>query len=317
MLKDFIVRIRLSINIKHRVNLSLGILDTWGEKMKLAHKEAVEGYVFALPSITGFIVFFATPFVVSLYYCFTKGIGGTSFVGLENFIELLNSNSFRLAAKNTLKFNAVSVPLIIILSLAFAILLNGNLKYVSNFRTFFIFPLVIPTASVILVWQILFNDYGIINNFLSSFGVQNVEWLNSKWIFYILVLLYIWKNCGYDIVLFIAGINTIPKEYYESAEIDGANKFTCFIYITLPSLIPMGFFVFIISIINSFKVFREAYLLAGSYPHFDLYMLQHFMNNNFINLNYQRLSTASFLVVIIIVILTSILFKFESKYGKN
>lgn len=285
--------------------------------MKLARKEAVEGYVFALPSIAGFVVFFAAPFIISLYYCFTKGISGISFVGFDNFRELLASNSFRLAAVNTLKFNGVSVPLIMLVSLICAIFLNGKIKNVSFFRTFFILPLVIPTASVILVWQIFFDDYGVINSFFSSIGIQNVEWLNSGWAFYILVLLYIWKNCGYNMILFLAGLNSIPREYYESAQIDGAGRFICFRYITLPYLIPTGFFVLIISIINSFKVFREAYMLGGSYPYSDIYMLQHFMNNNFASLNYQRLSTASFLMMIVIVALTAILFRVESRYGRN
>lgn len=285
--------------------------------MKLNHKEAVVGYTFALPSIAGFILFFAAPFLVSLYYCFTKGIGGTEFVGLENFRELLGSDSFRLAAKNTFKFNAVSVPAIMMISLAFALFLNGRLKRVSFFRTIFILPLVIPTASVILVWQILFHNNGIINEVISHFGIQTVEWLDSGWIFYILVMLYIWKNCGYNLILFLAGLNNIPKEYYESAEIDGAGKFICFRYITLPFLVPTGFFVFIISIINSFKVFREAFLLGGSYPHFELYMLQHFMNNNFSNLNYQRLSTAAFLMLLVITVLTVVFYRVENNFGKN
>ena len=285
--------------------------------MKLKTKEAATGYLFAFPCIAGFILFFAAPFIVSLYYCFTKGIGGTAFVGLDNFKDLLTSNTFLRAAGNTLKFNAVSVPLIIALSLALAIFLNKKFKGVSTFRTFFIIPLVIPVASVILVWQILFNQNGILNGLLAQIGIQSVDWLNTGWSFYVLVLLYIWKNCGYNLVLFLAGINNIPKEYYESAEIDGARKFARFRYITLPFLVPTGFFVLIMSIINSFKVFREAFLLSGSYPHKDMYMLQHFMNNNFSNLNYQRLSTAAFLVFVGIMVLTVILFKFEGKFGRN
>ncbi len=285
--------------------------------MKLKYKEAVAGYVFALPSIVGFIVFFAAPFLVSLYYCFTKGISGTEFVGLDNFIDLLNAESFQLAAKNTLKFNIVSVPTIIIVSLLVAMGLNGKLKSVSYFRTFFILPLVIPISSVILVWQIFFSNNGIMNGFINIFGLQAVRWLDSEWVFYILVLLYIWKNCGYNMILFLAGLNSIPREYYEAAEIDGAGSFICFRYITLPFLVPTTFFVFIISMINSFKVFREAYLLGGSYPHFDIYMLQHFINNNFSNLNYQRLCTAAFLVLVVIVVLTSVFYKVENKYGKN
>jgi multiple sugar transport system permease protein len=284
--------------------------------MKLRHKEMIIGIVLALPCIAGFIVFFAAPFLVSLYYCFTKGIGDIEFVGFENFINLINSDSFRLAAVNTIKFNAICVPVIMALALALALLLNSKVKGVSRFKTFFILPHVIPVASVILVWQILIGEYGTLNALLSRFGLQPVDWLGTGWSFYILVILYVWKNCGYNMILLLAGLNNIPVEYYESAHIDGAGRLTCFFKITIPFMVPTGFFVFIISIINSFKVFREAYLLAGSYPHFDIYMLQHFMNNNFQNLNYQRLSTAAFLVMVLIVILVFVLFRFENRYSK-
>jgi len=276
------------------------------------------GGVFALPIVVGFVLFFAAPFLASLYYCFTKGLGGTEFVGLENFIHLIESDSFRLATANTVKFIFISVPVIIMLALILALLLNRKGKDISCFKTFFILPLVIPVASVILFWNIVFDEYGILNGILSSFVMwQPIDWLNTGWSFYILVTLYVWKNCGYNIILFLAGLNNIPEEYYEAARIDGGGRLICFFKITVPFLIPTGFFVFIISIINSFKVFREAYLIAGNYPYFDIYMLQHFMNNNFQNLNYQRLSTAAFLMMIVVFILVFILFRFENKISKN
>lgn len=285
--------------------------------MKIRHREMVAGMIFAAPCIAGFAVFFAVPFIISVFYCFTEGISAISFVGFDNFKGLLESVSFRLAAMNTLKFNLISVPFILLLSLAIALLLNSRLKYISIFKSLFILPLVIPVASIVLVWQILFGDYGAINGILNACNIETVDWLNSSWSFFILVSLYVWKNCGYNIILFIAGLNSIPLDYYEAANIDGAGRLKRFLKITVPYLIPTGFFVFIISIINSFKVFREAYLLAGSYPHQDIYMLQHFMNNNFDNLNYQRLSTAAFLIVSLIVILVFFLFSFEERYGMN
>ena len=285
--------------------------------INLRTREAIAGYVFALPSLAGFALFLLAPFIISLYYCFTEGIGGARFVGFSNFVSLLSSNSFLLAAKNTLIFNFISVPLIIILSLIFALLLNKKIKGQAYFRSFFILPLVIPVASVILVWQIIFNEYGVLNQFLSRFGVGSVDWMRSGWSVGVLVLVYIWKNCGYNVVLFLAGLNNIPKEYYESARIDGAGSFTCLLKITIPFLVPTGFFVFVMSMINCFKVFREAYLLAGSYPDTHIYMLQHFMNNNFFNLSYQRLTTAAFLMTVIITLLVFSLYRVEAKFGRN
>ncbi len=286
--------------------------------MKLKTKQSIAGFAFALPSLSGFALFFAIPFVISLYYCFTEGVGGAKFVGLKNFNDLLHSGSFLLAAKNTLIFNVISVPLIMALSLIFAILLNKQIKGLSFFRSSFILPMVIPAASVILVWNIIFSQYGVLNNLLSNFGITgDVDWIRSDWSMWILVLLYVWKNCGYNVILLLAGLNNIPKEYYEAAHIDGARSIDCFLRITVPFLIPTGFFVFMISIVNSFKVFREAYLLAGSYPSLKIYMLQHFMNNNFMNLSYQRLTTAAFLMAILVAVLVSVLYKVEGRFGRG
>jgi len=287
------------------------------KSIKMSTKEAIAGILFALPSFAGFMLFFMIPFAIGFYYCFTEGVGTVRFVGLRNFIDLFRSNSFLLAAKNTLIFNGISVPLIIILSFLFSLLLNIKMTGQLYFRSFFILPLVVPVASVIIVWQIMFNEFGFINKLLESFGLEPVEWLRSQWSVSVLVFIYIWKNCGYNIVLFLSGLNSIPKEYYESAYIDGAGKFRCMISITIPLLIPTTFFVFIISIINSFKVFREAYLLAGSYPDKHIYMLQHFMNNNFYNLSYQRLATAAFIMAALIAILVLLLYKVESRFGRS
>jgi multiple sugar transport system permease protein len=281
--------------------------------MKIKYKEALAGYAFTFPHLLGFVVFFAIPTIISIYYCFTAGVSEVRFVGLENFKSLLKSSSYILAVKNTLIFNAISIPLIMILSFLFALLLNKALRGMEYFRMFFLLPLVIPIASVIQVWRTVFDGYGVLNCVLNSLNIKPVDWLGTNWSMAVLVLLYIWKNCGYNIILFTAGLNSIPKEYYEAASIDGADGFKRLWKITLPLVIPTGFFVFIISMINSFKVFREAYLLGGDYPHQKIYMLQHFMNNNFTNLNYQRLSTASVLMGVFIVFLVYILYKFEGK----
>jgi multiple sugar transport system permease protein len=285
--------------------------------MNLKTKEAAVGLAFALPSLLGFCLFYLLPFVGSIYYCFTDGLGGTEFVGLKNFEALIKSKSFLLASENTLLFNVISVPLITVLSFLLALLLNRTIKGVSYFRSFLILPLVVPVASVILVWQMFFNDNGVLNRLVSYFGAAPVDWLGSDWSLGVLIAIYIWKNCGYNVVLFLAALKSIPKEYYESSSIDGVGAFKRMTLITIPLIIPAGFFVFIISIINSLKVFREAYLLSGSYPHERIYMLQHFMNNNFYNLSYHRLTTAAFIMFIAVFLLVLLLYKIESRFGRS
>ena len=125
--------------------------------------------------------------------------------------------------------------------------------------------------------------------------------------------LYLWKNTGYNMVLFLAGLQNIPQEYYESSEIDGAGGWRKFIHITMVYLTPAAFFIFVISIINSFKVFRETYLISGAYPHDSIYMLQHYMNNMFASLDYQKLTSAAFIMAVFIYVLVLSLYKFERK----
>lgn len=283
--------------------------------MNYVKRESRVGYMFALPSIIGFLFFFLIPFFISLFYCFTKGVGNVEYVGFENFISLLQNNAFKLAVKNTIIFNLVGVPLVIIVSLGISLILNSKLKGGSFFRTIFTLPIIIPVASVALLWQLIFSGDGFINQALKNIvGALGPDYINTGWAFVILIILYIWKNCGYCMIIFLAGLNNIPKEYYEAASIDGCGKIRNFFKITLPLLSSTIFFVFIIAIINSLRVYREAYLIFGQYPNSNIYMLQHFMNNNFTNLNYQRLSTASVIVFIFVSLILGILFKLQKKY---
>jgi len=282
--------------------------------MHFKKREAVVGYGFATPSILGFLIFFIIPFIISILYCFTQGVGDVHYVGFQNFIDLFNNSAFQLAVKNTIFFNLASVPLAIIISLGITLILNSNIRWGGFFRIMLILPLVIPVASIVLVWQKLFAYTGFLNQLLSKLDISGPDYLNTGWSFLILVLLYIWKNCGYNMIIFLAGLNNIPKEYKEAAAIDGCGKVEFFFTITLPLLLPTIFFVFIVSLINSLRIYREAYLLSGEYPDSSIYMLQHFMNNNFNNLNYQRLSTASVVTFVFIGMMLYFLSKLQNKY---
>lgn len=282
---------------------------------KLSRRESLTGFLFCLPSMIGMLVFFAVPFFICIYTSFTENMGNFQFVGLKNYIEVLESSAFQLAAVNTLKFILVAVPAILFVSLFIALLLFRKLKGYHFFRTVFVFPLVLPTASVVLFFQILFAESGLLNHILEIFGISSVKWIDSPNAFLVLVLLYIWKNSGYNIVLFLSALNAIPKSYYEASEIDGANKLVQFFRITLPLILPHIFLNIVISIINSFKSFREAFLLFGAHPDQGIYMLQHFMNNNFQNLNYIRLSVGAILIFLVIFLLVFMMFRSQIKSG--
>ena len=279
---------------------------------KLSRRESVVGLGFAMGSILGIGVFFLAPFCVTIYYSLTASMAG-EYVGLRNYAQMLQNGAFQLAALNTGRFIGTAVPLIMTVGLGVALLLYRGLKGSAFFRTVFIFPLVLPVASVVLIFQVVFSGNGALNTLWESLGIPIVDWLNSPQAFTVLVLLYIWKNVGYNIILFLAALRSIPAELYEAATIDGAGGWQKLRRITLPLIVPYLFFIFVISIINCFKAFREAYILCLEHPHKSIYMLQHFMNNNFSNLNYIRLSTASILVFVIIFILVYILLKLRGR----
>ena len=281
------------------------------------NREALTGWLYAALPLTGFAAFFVIPFGISIIRTFYSGAGGERFVGFEHYISIFQSEAFRLALVNTLRFIGVGVPLILVLSFTISIMLQGTIRGKNTFRSFFIMPLVVPVASVILVFSILFERSGIINNLLISLGLLPVDYLNSDRAFFVLITLYLWKNIGYNIILFMAGLSQIPGDYYDAAKVDGAGKWRTTIFITLPLMVPTFFFTTVISIINSFKSFREAFALGGSYPNQSIYMLQHFMNNNFYNLNYARLSVASLLTFMIIIALVSVMYILRQRAGDH
>ena len=274
-------------------------------------KDFLKSMCFLSPSLLGVGIFFILPFCVVVYYSLIDGVGSKNFVFLQNFIKLFDNSAFRLAAKNTLSFSAMAVPLAVVLSIVLALMLECRIPLKSQFRTFFLSPMMVPVASVVLIWQVLFNYNGTINEFLMLFGADRIDWLQSQFAPVVVLLLFLWKNLGYNMILFMAALNNIPKELLEVADVEGAGEMYKFFAIKLRYLSPTVLFVTILSLINSFKVFREVYLLAGAYPYETLYTLQHFMNNTFDSLDYQKLSAAAVLMAVVMVIIIALLFKAE------
>lgn len=280
-------------------------------------KDFLQSLCFLAPSLLGVAVFFIVPFGVVVYYSVIDGVGSREFVFLDNFIKLFQNSAFLLAAGNTLKFSAWAVPLAVVGSLALALMLEARIPLKSQFRTFFLSPMMVPVASVVLIWQVLFNFNGSVNEFLLLFGADKIDWLQSEHSLAVVVLLFLWKNLGYFMILFMAALANIPKELLEVADVEGASEWYKFYAIKLRYLSPTVLFVTILSLINSFKVFREVYLLTGDYPYETLYMLQHFMNNTFKSLDYQKLSAAAVVMALVMVVLIALLFKAEDWFGKD
>lgn len=279
--------------------------------------DRLTGLCFLFPSLIGVGIFFIVPFGVVVYYSVIDGVGSKNFVLFDNFIRLFNNSAFIMAAKNTLTFSVIAVPLAVILAIVLALMLERDIPMQSQFRTFFLSPMMVPVASVVLIWQVLFSYNGTVNEFLMIFGADKIDWLQSDYCMLVIILLFLWKNLGYNMILFMAGLANIPKELLEVADVEGASEFYKFFAIKLRYLSPTVLFVTILSLINSFKVFREVYLLTGDYPFEELYMLQHFMNNTFRSLDYQKLSAAAVVMAIVMVVLIAFLFKVEDWFGKD
>ena len=280
--------------------------------LSLRTKDAVTGFLFTLPALVGLGMFFVVPFGITLKMSLFESMGSSKFVGLKNYRDVLKSAAFRLAAKNTFKFFGVALPCILILSLLIALLLFRNLKKYDIFRTFFVFPLVLPVSSVVLFFQIVFSDLGVVNGVLENLGLHAADWTGEQ-AFWVLLILYLWKNTGYNVMLFLAALNSVPPDLYEAASLDGAGWWKKLTRITLPMIAPHTRFILVISIVNLFKSFREAYILFGDHPDQSIYMIQHFMNNNFINLNYIRLSVGAALVFLVIFALVGLLLGLRDK----
>lgn len=272
--------------------------------------------LFLLPGLLGFAIFYIWPFAISLKYAFTdKAVNGT-FQGFKNFTGLFTNKAYLLGLFNTCKFIGVSVPLNMAVALAFSLMAKGIKKYQELFILVFLVPLVIPSGSVAFFWRSLFAYDGVLNGWLAALYLKTVNWLDSGVSFTVMVLIFTWKNLGYIMVLYLDGLNRIPEDYYEAARIDGARRGQLFFYITLPLLLPATILVLIMSLINSFKVFKEIYMITGAYPHESIYTLQHFMNNMFASLNYPKLTTATAVLVAGIALIAQLLLRLERRVAQ-
>ena len=265
---------------------------------------------FFIPSFVGMSIFFFIPAALSLTYAFTSAQGG--FVWFANFTDVLTNAAFRLAARNSMLFIAISVPLNMALAFVLASLLQ-NLKHKKAFTVAFMLPLVVPSGSVVFFWNVLFADNGAINSMLFQRGMATVPWFTSGWSFVIILMIFLFRTIGFNLVLFMAGFSLIPKDYYEVAHMEGAGMFRTLRHVTFIYIMPTAFLVFMMSIINSFRIFREIYLIFGPYPTQSIYMLQHFMNNQFLFANMQRLSITATIIAAAVVILVWGIFTGQKK----
>ena len=260
-----------------------------------------EGFGFAIPLLVGSLIFYVYPFLQVIGYAFTKGIGANQkFVGLWQFESLWENRIFKLAFGNSMKFLAVAIPLVLLLSLLIALILKNVAEKHGWLKSAVLLPYVMPVAGTVMLVEQIFAATGSVNQGLYTLGLPLQDWLHTEHAFWVAILLYLWKNTGYSVILLLSGLCTIPGEHYDVAALYGASRLQQLRYVTLPQMWHSFFFAAVFSVINAFKCFREIFLIGGTHPHDSIYMLQHFMNNAFDNMNYPKLAVGSILLLMVL-----------------
>ena len=269
--------------------------------MKRKTKFAREGMMLVAPLVLGCLIFYAIPFGMVIRYSFTRGAGNTHrFVGFENYRNIIQNEMLQLAFGNTMKFLAIALPLVLVVAYAIALMLKSRVKKLKVLKSVLLLPYIMPIVGVVQVVELIFAETGMLSQLLLSMNLPVQDWLKSQYAFWVVTALYLWKNTGYAVILLLSGLITIPNELYEATDLDGGNKWQQFRYITMPQMWYSVFFTMVFSLINAFKSFREIFLIGGVRPHKSIYMLQHFINNSFENLNYTKLAVASVLLLLVL-----------------
>ncbi|MDY3278671.1 MAG: sugar ABC transporter permease [Eubacteriales bacterium] len=269
-------------------------------------------WLFLLPGLAGLMLFYVVPFAGGIYYSLTDGTISNGFVGLENYRRIWQNQVFRLGLRNTLELSLICAPAIFVLSFILSAMLRTLKEKSTPWRNLLLMPYLMPSSALLIVWLLLFDYGGVINRIVAALGFDRVLWLESEALRVPVVLLYIWKNVGFSVVIFSAALQAVPEPLYEFAQLEGASRFQQEVKITLPLILPTAFLVFVLAWVNAFKIFKEVYFIGGAYPRDAVYTLQHFMNNKFAKLDYQDVTAAAYSFAVIVLALFGVLYMSKS-----
>ena len=283
-------------------------------------QETLQAYAFLLPTLLGLTLFWIGPVVASLLISFTDwgSAARVSWLGLENYRTLFTASLFWKVFTNTLYYTAVSVPVGMALSLVLALLVNQDLPGVRLFRAICFLPSVISMTAVALMWSFLFNpDLGFINHLIRRIAhVPGPDWVNSvQWAMPSLIFVGVWKWAGYNMVIFLAGLQAIDRSLYEAAEIDGARSWTRFVAVTWPGLSPTTLFVLIISLIGSFQVFDQTYIMTEGGPAYATLTMSYYIYlNAFQYFHMGRAAALAYILFIVVFVITVLQFRLQRRW---
>lgn len=238
----------------------------WLGPTPLTRRKALWGMALVAPNVLGLMFFFGIPVLMAFFTSFQEwnALRPPQFIGIDNFTRLADDPAFRQAFLNTLKLLALIVPVEVVLALAVAAMLNQPLRGRGLYRVIFFLPVVTSTVAASIVWSSVFQPrYGVLSRLLEPFGLGETRWLVEPGLVLIpIAVVAIWQRLGFDMVLFLAGLQTIPLELYEAARIDGANRWQRFLHVTLPLLSPTTFLVIVLAVINGFQIFDQVYVMT-------------------------------------------------------
>lgn len=262
-----------------------------------------------LPSLAGVLLFYLLPFLEVVRRSFVK-TGNNAFVGLDNYQSVLHNGAFRLAFCNTVLYLVLGVPLLMGISLGLALLLKG-ITARRKLLSAMLLPMAVPAAVMVLVLQLLVDKHGLLNGVISDFLSQaagisafsGFDYLNSGSALAVVLCSFLWKNTGYMLILWLAGLSALPRDVEEAAEVDGANRWQRWHYITMPELSGSFFTIGMLSILQIFKSYREVWMVAGSYPQENIYFLQHLLQNWYLKLEFDQMAVLTVLLSGVLLIL--------------
>jgi multiple sugar transport system permease protein len=284
-------------------------------------RSIVRGYGFGFLSFVGFMWFYLVPLLYGFFQTLIWPGGGIRWKGFKEYQDLLESGTFRLALGNTGIFVLIGIPVLLGLTILIAYLMdqlmNAKAKGISFWFAVHLLPMILPSVVIAKVLQIFFAQYGVVNGALVQAGLEPVRWLHSEWTFWILCVVFWWKNTGYSMVVLLSGLQNMEPSQKEAASLDGAGKLTIYFRIILPQMMPFIRFIIVMGVIGVFKLYRESYLLLGDSPGDEVYMVQNFLNNNFASLNYNRTLAASAVLFVLIGAVLILLFRFTERRRRH
>lgn len=265
-------------------------------------------WLFLLPGLAGLMVFHLVPFIGGIYFSLTDGTINNNLVWFENYKRLWANQAFQQGLKNSLELSLMSTPIIFLFSFILAVMLKSLRERSLPYRNILLMPYLVPSSALLIIWMVIFDYGGIVNRLLVGLGLERVMWLESGALRVPIILLYVWKNVGFSVVIFSAALQSVPDEYYEFAMLEGAGPIRQARSITLPLILPTAFLVFVLAWVNAFKIFKEVYFIGGAYPRDEVYTLQHFMNNRFSKLEYQDVTAAAYSFALIVLVFFALLY---------